>query len=143
MGGRLDGVCKVLARITCRSGTSPEYTGFGDICRLSSADTPEERRCPRISSRTSTNAASSRHDASCCRPSLRQMAYMFAVRSIRQDGIFRAEYDGLYARNGGKGTKARVALMRSALRLMYAAARDRRTFSATLPDAGQLNEVAA
>jgi transposase len=77
------------------------------------------------------------------RPSLRAMAYMFAVRSIRQNGIFRAEYDGLYARNGGKGTKALVAVMRSALRLMYAVARDRRSFSATPPDAAQRNGVAA
>ena len=45
-------------------------------------------------------------------------------RSIRKDGIFRPEYDGLYARNGGKGTKALVAVMRSALRLMYAVALD-------------------
>ncbi len=77
------------------------------------------------------------------RPSLRQMAYMFAVRSIRKDGIFRAEYDGLYARNGGKGTKALVAVMRSALRLMYAVARDRRTFSATPPDTQSKNGAAA
>ena len=67
------------------------------------------------------------------RPSLRQMAYMFAVRSIRREGLFRREYDGLYARNGGKGTKALVGVMRSALRLMYAIARDRRRFTALPP----------
>lgn len=67
------------------------------------------------------------------RPSLRQMAYMFAVRSIRQGGLYRAEYEALYARNGGKGTKALVAIMRSALRLMYAVARDQRCFTELPP----------
>jgi transposase len=67
------------------------------------------------------------------RPSLRQMAYMFAVRSIRQDGLYRREYEALYARNGGKGTKALVAVMRSALCLMFAVARDQRRFTAAPP----------
>jgi transposase len=67
------------------------------------------------------------------RPSLRQMAYMFAVRSVRRGGLFRADYEALYARNGGKGTKALVAVMRSALRLMYAVARDQRRFTEAPP----------
>jgi transposase len=67
------------------------------------------------------------------RPLLRQAAYMFAVRSIRKDGLFRAEYDGLFARNGGQSMKALGAVMRSALRLMYSVARDRRVFTAEPP----------
>jgi transposase len=68
------------------------------------------------------------------RPLLRQAAYMFAVRSITQDGLFRAEYDALCARNGGQKMKAVVAVMRSGLRLMYSVARDRRRFTAEVPD---------
>jgi len=68
------------------------------------------------------------------RPLLRQSAYMFAVRSITEGGLFRAEYDALCARNGGQKMKAVVAVMRSGLRLMYSVARDRRLFTAEVPD---------
>ncbi|MBK9069375.1 MAG: transposase [Gemmatimonadetes bacterium] len=47
------------------------------------------------------------------RPLLRQAAYMFAVRSITEDGLFRAEYEALCQRNGGQKMKAVVAVMRS------------------------------
>ena len=67
------------------------------------------------------------------RPLLRQAAYMFAVRSITTGGLFRAEYDALMSRNGGQAMKALGAVMRSALRLMYSIARDRRTFTAEPP----------
>ncbi len=67
------------------------------------------------------------------RPLLRQAAYMFAVRSITKDGLFRAEYDDLCQRNGGQKMKAVVAVMRSALRLLYSVARDRRRFTAAPP----------
>lgn len=67
------------------------------------------------------------------RPLLRQAAYMFAVRSITKKGLFRAEYDGLTARNGGNAMKALGAVMRSSLRLMYSIARDRRPFTAEPP----------
>jgi transposase len=67
------------------------------------------------------------------RPLLRQAAYMFAVRSIQRGGLFRREYDGLMARNGGHALKALGAVMRSALRLMYSVARDRRTFTVQPP----------
>jgi len=58
---------------------------------------------------------------------------MFAVPSITTGGLFRAEYDGLMVRNGGQAMKALGAVMRSALRLMYSIARDRRTFTAEPP----------
>jgi transposase len=67
------------------------------------------------------------------RPLLRHAAYMFAVRSITKDGLFRAEYDALCQRNGGVKMKAVVAVMRSALRLLYSIARDGRTFTAEPP----------
>ncbi|MDH4350733.1 MAG: IS110 family transposase [Gemmatimonadota bacterium] len=68
------------------------------------------------------------------RPTLRAAAYLFAVRSIRHGGLFRAEYEGLLARNGGNRMKAVVAVSRSALRLLFSVARDRRLFT-TLPPA--------
>jgi transposase len=67
------------------------------------------------------------------RPLLRAAAYLFAVRSITQGGLFRAEYDALCARNGGQKLKAIVAVMRSGLRLMYSIARDRRSYTAEPP----------
>ena len=76
------------------------------------------------------------------RPLLRQAAYMFAVRSITTGGLFRAEYDGLMARNGGQAMKALGAVMRSALRLMYSIARDRRTFTAKPPVRGRRGPLA-
>lgn len=71
------------------------------------------------------------------RPLLRQMAYMFAVRSITEGGLFRREYEGLMARNGGHALKALGAVMRSALRLWYSVARDRRTFTLEPPARGR------
>jgi len=65
---------------------------------------------------------------------LRQSAYIFAVRRIAQDGLFRAEYDALCVRNGGQKMKAVVAVMRSELRLMYSVARDRRMFTPEVLD---------
>jgi hypothetical protein len=67
------------------------------------------------------------------RPLLRQAAYMFAVRSITKGGLFRAEYEALCERNGGKKMKAVVAVMRSGLRPVYSVARDRRMFTAEAP----------
>jgi transposase len=67
------------------------------------------------------------------RPLLRAAAYMFAVRSITTDGLFRREYERLLARNGGVALKALAAVMRSALRLMYSVARDGRTFTVEAP----------
>ncbi len=71
------------------------------------------------------------------RPSLRAAAYMLAVRSIRQGGLFRAEYEGLVARNGGKRLKAVVAVSRSALKLLYTIARERRPFTDVPPASGR------
>lgn len=68
------------------------------------------------------------------RPQLRQTAYMFAVRSISHDGIYRAAYDRLLARMGKQyAKKALVALSRDALKLMFSVARDRRTWTPEPP----------
>jgi transposase len=62
------------------------------------------------------------------RPMLRQFAYMFAVRHVRKDGIFRTQYEALLARNGGKPIPALTAIARDALRLLYRVARDQRPY---------------
>jgi transposase len=67
------------------------------------------------------------------RPMLRAAAYMLAVRSIKTGGLFRAEYEGLIARNGGQRLKAVVAVSRSAVRLLFSVARDRRLFTVEPP----------
>lgn len=67
------------------------------------------------------------------RPLLRAMAYMLAVRSIRAGGIFRAEYEALCRRNGGQRLKAVVAVSRSAVKLLFSIARDRRLFTVEPP----------
>jgi transposase len=61
------------------------------------------------------------------RPLLRAIAYMFAVRSVTEGGLFRQEPEALLERNGHKSIKALAAVMRSALKLMFSVARDRRT----------------
>ena len=68
------------------------------------------------------------------RPVLRAAAYMFAVRSVSRQGIFRAEFDALVARNGGNKMKAIVAVSRSALKLWFSVARQRRLFTPTPPE---------
>lgn len=67
------------------------------------------------------------------RPVFRRHAYIFAVRSVQKDGIFRAEYEALCARNGGHKIAALTAISRSALKLMFSIARDRRMYSAEAP----------
>ena len=67
------------------------------------------------------------------RPLLRAAMYMLAVRSIRTGGLFRAEYDALCQRNGGQRLKAVVAVSRSALKLLFSIARDRRPFTLAPP----------
>jgi transposase len=73
------------------------------------------------------------------RPGLRRMAYLLAVGSVHTDakrptrGVFRDEYEALLARNGDRKIPALVAVARSALKLMYSIARDRRPFTPEPP----------
>jgi transposase len=67
------------------------------------------------------------------RPVLRKHAHMFAVRSVHKDGIFRAEYEALLARNGHKTIPALTAIARRGLRLLYAVARSERPWTAEPP----------
>lgn len=77
------------------------------------------------------------------RPVLRQHAYLLAVRSIQAGGIFHAEYHGLLARGHATAKKkAVVAVSRSALKLLYAIARDRRMYTAWPPVRAAMAEVA-
>ena len=71
------------------------------------------------------------------RPTLRKHAHMFAVRSVRTGGIFRAEYDALLARNGHRTIPALTAIARKGLRLLFAVARDGRPWTAAPPPAGR------
>lgn len=67
------------------------------------------------------------------RPTMRHHAYMFAVRSVKEGGIFRDEFLGLVARNGGKKIPALTAVSRSALKLMFRIAKERRAFTPAPP----------
>ena len=62
------------------------------------------------------------------KPVLRRYAYLFAVRSIQRGGVYRAEYERLVQRNGGRKIPAVVAISRKALRLMFQVARSRAPF---------------
>lgn len=62
------------------------------------------------------------------RPVLRRHAFMFALRSVRKDGIYHAEFVKLLANNGGVKMSALTAISRKALKLMYRVARERRAF---------------
>lgn len=57
------------------------------------------------------------------RPVLRKHAHLFAVRSVMTGGLFRAEYQALLARNGGKAAPALTAVARRGLRLFFSVAR--------------------
>lgn len=59
------------------------------------------------------------------KPVLRRYAYLFAVRSVRTDGLYRTEFDALVERNGGKKIPALIAIARKSLRLMFQVARTR------------------
>lgn len=74
-----------------------------------------------------------RHISKSGRPGLRAMAYMLAVRGIAHNRLFRAEYDRLMARNGGKPHKALVAIARRVLRMMFAIAKERRYWTPEPP----------
>ncbi len=69
------------------------------------------------------------------RPLLRQAAYLFALRSVKRDGIFRTKFDRLVAHNGGKKMPALVAVSRTALKVMFQVARDRRVWTLAAPAA--------
>jgi transposase len=63
------------------------------------------------------------------RPVLRRHAFLFALRCVRQGGLFRVEYDAMLERNGGIAFKALAALSRQVLKIMFTVARERRAFT--------------
>jgi len=68
------------------------------------------------------------------RPELRRQAYLFAVRSVRRGGLFRADYERALAANPGTPKKKiLVAIARKAVRLMFSLARERRLYSVEPP----------
>ncbi len=62
------------------------------------------------------------------RPTLRRHAFMFALRGIREDGMYRADFERLLANNGGKKMPAIVAISRKGLKLMFRIAKERRPY---------------
>lgn len=106
------------------TGDPKAYSSGWEIIRLAGltlveASSGTHKGTPRISRRG--------------RPALRAMAYMFTLRNITEEGFLRARYERHYKKNGGKGIKAMVAVMRYALRLMYARARECRPFTTRRP----------
>jgi transposase len=67
------------------------------------------------------------------RPVLRKHAYMFAVRSVHKNGIFRREYEALLSRNGHKTIPALMAIARRGLKLLFSVARSERPWTPALP----------
>lgn len=67
------------------------------------------------------------------RPVLRRYAYILAVRNVTKGGMYRAQYEALLARNGGKKMPALTAIGRRALSLLYCIARERRPFEMVKP----------
>lgn len=61
---------------------------------------------------------------------LRRLAFMLGLRAVRSDGLYRAEYQAMLVRNGGRKMPAVVAVGRRMLCLMFAIARERRAFTA-------------
>jgi transposase len=67
------------------------------------------------------------------RPALRKHAYMFALRSVHQDGIYRKEYEALLGRNDDKKIPALMAIARKGLKLMFAIAKAERSWTPARP----------
>ena len=67
------------------------------------------------------------------RPELRRLMYMFAVRSVTKDGIYRTEYERGLARNPKLPKKVLVGISRKALRMMFRVAAERRLYSLEAP----------
>lgn len=62
------------------------------------------------------------------KPVLRRQAFMFALRGVHKDGLFRAEFERLLKNNGGKKLPALAAISRKALKLMYSVASECRPY---------------
>jgi transposase len=67
------------------------------------------------------------------RPLIRRLAFMLGLRAVRTDGLYRAQYEGLLKRNGGRKLPAVVAIGRKILRLMYSVARAQRVYTVEPP----------
>jgi transposase len=70
------------------------------------------------------------------RPLLRRLAFMLGLRAVRSDGLYWREYQAMLLRNGGRKMPATVAMGRKMLCLMFAIARERRTFTPVPLQAG-------
>ncbi|MGD2069909.1 MAG: transposase [Gemmatimonadota bacterium] len=68
------------------------------------------------------------------RPTLRKHAFMFAMRNVRRDGLYRAQFERLVHERRRPKKEAIVILERKALRMMYRIARERRPFTVGPPD---------
>jgi len=62
------------------------------------------------------------------KPVLRRQAFMFALRGVHRDGLFRAEFERLLRNNGGKKLPALAAISRKALKLLFRVARECRPY---------------
>lgn len=68
------------------------------------------------------------------RPELRRQAYMFAVRSVTRDGMYKADYErALQANPSTPKKKVLVGIARKATRLMFSLAKDRRLYAVEPP----------
>ena len=77
----------------------------------------------------------SKHISKRGRTLLRRAVYLLAVRNVTRAGMFRATYEQLLQRNGGRKLAALVAISRKILKLMYSVARDRRQWTPEPPRA--------
>ncbi len=64
---------------------------------------------------------------------LRHYRYIAALRHVGRQGLYRAPYEAMLKRNGGRRRAALIAVARHLLRLMYAVARDGAPFDRARP----------
>lgn len=67
------------------------------------------------------------------KPQLRRYAYMFAMRHVRNDGIYHAEFERMVKEQRRPKKEAIVILERKALRMLYSIARERRDYTPEHP----------
>lgn len=71
------------------------------------------------------------------KPQLRKQLFMFVMRHIRaSDGIYRARFDRMVTEQNRPKKQTIVQLMRPALRMMFAIARDARPYTPEPPPRG-------
>lgn len=141
MGERLDGLAPARALLTIPKVapvTAAAFLGsLGDPQAYTSAQEVLALAGLTLVERSSGVHQGEKRISKRGRPVLRKHAHLFAVRSVQTGGLYRAEYEALLARNGGKAAPALTAIARRGLRLCFSVARRGTPWTPDGPESAQ------